>query len=366
LQASCQRERHSFFQQKNKSVKIFFGVQATGNGHITRARALASRLKQSGADVTYQFTGREQQKLFEMEVFGEYRWCSGLTFETREGHVRYLKTARKTNLPAFVRDVTTLDLREFDVVISDFEPVTSWAAIRQGVQTVGIGHQYAFGYDIPRDGVSLMGVQVLKRFAPATVALGVHWHHFGHPILPPIIETVSVPPKATENSIIVYLPFEDVYQVVELLRPFHDHQFCVYSPMQYNPHYPAPAHIQVKALSRRGFQEDFATAAGVICNSGFELTSEALNWGKKLLVKPLQRQMEQLSNARAMEVLRLGQVMQELDGRVVQHWLDRCSSIRVYYPDVAAMVAEWLLGGVRAVEKNWVESIWDQVDWVRE
>jgi hypothetical protein len=30
------------------------------------------------------------------------------------------------------------------------------------------------------------------------------------------------------------------------------------------------------------------------------------------------------------------------------------------------MVAEWLLGGVRAVEKNWVESIWDQVDWVRE
>jgi uncharacterized protein (TIGR00661 family) len=136
--------------------------------------------------------------------------------------------------------------------------------------------------------------------------------------------------------------------------------------MQYDEHYPAPEHIQVKALSRKGFQDDFAAAGGVICNSGFELTSEALNWGKKLLVKPLRRQMEQLSNAKAMEVLRLGQVMQELDGRVVSNWLDKYPRIRVYYPDVASMVAEWLLGGVRAIERHWVESIWDQVDWVRE
>lgn len=357
--------RQHYFR-RNQTVKIFYGVQATGNGHITRARALATKLNEMGLDVTYQFTGREQNKLFEMEVFGDYRWCSGLTFETQEGHVRYLRTAKKTNIPAFIQDVTTLDLREFDVVISDFEPITSWAAIRQGIKTIGIGHQYAFGYDVPKDGVTLMGVQVLKHFAPVTVGLGVHWHHFNHPILPPIIETIFDPPRAPENRIIVYLPFEDVYQVVNLLKPFSEYEFCVYSPMHFDTKNPVPEHIQVKSLSRKGFQEDFADSGGVICNSGFELTSEALNWGKKLLVKPLQRQMEQLSNAKAMEVLRLGQVMQDLDRAVVQNWLEKCPSIRVYYPDVASMVSEWLLGGVRAIERNWVESIWDQVDWVRE
>lgn len=352
--------------QKLYSVKIFYGVQATGNGHITRARALASKLKQTDAEITYLFTGRPRDKLFEMEVFGDFLWHSGLTFETQEGHVRYLRTARTSNLPGFVQDVRNLDLSDYDVVISDFEPVTSWAARLQGIQTIGIGHQYAFGYDVPKAGASLMGVQVLKRFAPVTVGLGVHWYHFGHPILPPIIETIVNPPVAPEHKIIVYLPFEDVYQVVRLLTPFRDFEFCVYSPMTFDRTQPLAEHIQVKELSRKGFQDDFAAAGGVICNSGFELTSEALNWGKKLLVKPLQRQMEQLSNAKAMEVLRLGQVMQGLDEKVVKNWLDNCASIRVYYPDVAAAVSEWLLGGVRAVEKHWVESIWDQVDWVRD
>lgn len=347
-------------------MKIFYGVQATGNGHITRARALADKLRQADAEVTYLFTGREREKLFEMEVFGDFLCYSGLTFETEAGEVRYLKTARKTDLPAFVQQVMNLELGGYDVVISDFDPVTSWAAKLQGIETVGIGHQYAFGYDIPKAGANFMGVQVLKRFAPVTVGLGVHWYHFGHPILPPIIETIFDPPTAPAHKIIVYLPFEDVHQVVKLLTPFRDFEFSIYSPMQFDPSQALAEHIQVKALSRKGFQDDFAAAGGVICNSGFELTSEALNWGKKLLVKPLQRQMEQLSNAKAMEVLRLGQVMQDLDGGVVQNWLENYASLRVYYPDVAGAVAEWLLGGVRAVEKQWVESIWDQVGWVRE
>ncbi len=347
-------------------MKIFYGVQATGNGHITRARALVNKLKEAGTEVTYLFTGREREKLFEMDVFGDFMWRSGLTFATEAGHVRYLQTARTTDFPGFIRDVRNLDLSGYDVVISDFEPVTSWAAKFQGIKTIGIGHQYAFGYDIPIVSGYVMGEQILKRFAPATVGLGVHWYHFGHPILPPIIETVFDPPTAPEHKIIVYLPFEDVHQVVRLLTPFSDFEFCVYSPMYFDETHSLAEHIQVKALSRKGFQDDFAAAGGVICNSGFELTSEALNWGKKLLVKPLRRQMEQLSNAKAMEVLRIGQVMQELDSGVVQNWLENYPSIRVYYPDVAGAVAEWLLGGVRAVEKQWVESIWDQVDWVRE
>ena len=58
-------------------MKVFYGVQATGNGHITRARAMAPKLKQAGIDVTWMFTGRPWEQLFEMEVFGDYEWLTG-------------------------------------------------------------------------------------------------------------------------------------------------------------------------------------------------------------------------------------------------------------------------------------------------
>ncbi|BBA32004.1 putative uncharacterized protein [Methylocaldum marinum] len=342
-------------------MKVFYGVQATGNGHITRARAIAPKLKQAGAEVTYLFTGRPWEKLFEMEIFGDYQWRAGLTFETRFGNVRYLKTAFRNNLAAFVRDVKNLDLSSYDIVISDFEPVTAWAARIQGIKTVGIGHQYAFGYDIPKAEVDFMGSQVLKYFAPVAVGLGVHWHHFHYPILPPIIETDLESVSVQQDKIIVYLPFEDVNHVIRLLKPFRQRQFHIYSSTMPDERHPRPEHIHVKQLSRTGFRQDFADAAGVICNSGFELTSEALHLGKKLLVKPLHRQMEQLSNALALELLQLGQVMQNLDGPTIEAWLQQSRASRVAYPDVAQSVVDWLMQGDLAVDKSWVDSIWSRV-----
>lgn len=341
-------------------MKIFYGVQATGNGHITRARALAPKLKQAGIQVDYLFSGRPWEELFEMDVFGDYEWRAGLTFATRSGHVQYIKTALTTHPWTFIRDVKGLDLSSYDAVISDFEPVTAWAARLQGIKTIGIGHQYAFAYDIPKAGENLIGSQVMKYFAPVTVSLGVHWHHFHQPILPPMIETQRSAAPVQHDKIIVYLPFEDVNQVIHLLKKFPHYQFYVYSPtMPHDRHEKSP-HVHVRQLSRVGFQHDFADSAGVICNSGFELTSEALHTGKKLLVKPLQGQMEQLSNALALELLQLGQVMQSLDSATIGTWLEQSRAVRVSYPDVAQAVVEWLLEGELHVDKHWVDRIWDQ------
>ena len=39
-------------------MKLFYGVQGTGNGHITRAREMAKALAEAGVEVTYMFSGR--------------------------------------------------------------------------------------------------------------------------------------------------------------------------------------------------------------------------------------------------------------------------------------------------------------------
>jgi uncharacterized protein (TIGR00661 family) len=338
-------------------VKIFYGVQATGNGHITRARVMASHLREAGAEVTYLFSGRPWDRLFEMEVFGDYQWRRGLTFSTKAGRVCYVKTAFSNDMHRFYQDVKELDLSGYDLVITDFEPVTAWSARLQGIKTIGIGHQYSFSHAIPITGDDIVARTVMNYFAPATIGLGLHWHHFGQAILPPIIETPTVY-AVHPDKILVYLPFEDIRSIVHLLEEFEHYQFHVYSNSGLEH---KPDHIHVKQLSRNGFQNDLRDSAGVICNAGFELASESLQLGKKLLVKPLRAQMEQLSNALALEQTGLGAVMPELDRKAVDFWLENGRAIKVTFPDVAQAIVDWLLKGEKQVDPGWVRDIWDQV-----
>ena len=53
-----------------------------------------------------------------------------------------------------------------------------------------------------------------------------------------------------------------------------------------------------------------------ITNAGFELASESLHLGKRLLVKPLAGQMEQAVNAMAIDILKLGMTMRILDRNI--------------------------------------------------
>ena len=346
-------------------MKIFYGVQGTGNGHISRARALAPKFKEAGAQVTWLFSGRPRDAFFEMEAFGDYLWRPGLTFETRQGQVHYVQTGLRNNLPRYIDDIRTLPLDDSDLVITDFEPVTAWAAKMRGIQTIGIGNQYAFGLDIPKAGHDFMGALILKHFAPATIPLGLHWHHFDQPILPPIVEThtANVSPKA--NKIIVYLPFEDIGAIIRLLRPFRSHEFHVYNPSGTSAISGRADHIVVKPLSRLEFQKDFADCEGVICNAGFGLPSEALHHGKKLLIKPLHRQIEQLSNALALCQLKLGEVMHELDSTVVAYWLATERACQIRYPDVADAIVTRLMQGGDTREQTWIQSVWErtQSEW---
>jgi len=343
-------------------VKIFYGVQGTGNGHITRARAIAQKFKGKDVQVDWLFTGRPKDQFFEMEAFGDYQWRAGLTFATSHGHIQYIQTALRNNLIEFIRDIRNLDLSGYDLVVTDFEPVTAWAAKMQGIKTVGIGHQYAFGHKIPIAGNDVLGLWILKYFAPATVGLGVHWHHFNGPILPPIIETKAPDGGHKPGKIIVYLPFEDVQEVITLLKPHTDFEFHVYNPGGARPTGGDASHIQVKGLSRHEFQKDFSDCAGVITNAGFELPSESLHMGKKLLVKPLHGQVEQLCNALALAELGLADVMHDLDTAKIESWLAKESAHLIRFPDVPAAVVDWLMQGKLEVDQSWIEEIWDRCE----
>ncbi|MDX3773626.1 glycosyltransferase family protein [Chromatiaceae bacterium AAb-1] len=322
-------------------MKILYGVQATGNGHISRARAMEKHFSAAGVQVDYLFSGRPADQFFDMQPFKEYQVKRGLTFVTEAGKVNYSKTLFQASIRELWRDIQQLDCSGYDLIITDFEPITAWAARRQRKTAVAIGHQYAFGYGIPMKQANWISKLIFKYFAPADFQLGLHWHHFNYPILPPILDLESETPPIQNNKVLVYLPFEDQQQVIQWLRPLTEYHFCIYGPgLPAEKH----GHITTHPPALQAFKHDLHSCQFVLSNAGFELISEALQLQKAIMVKPLQGQMEQLSNALALQQLNFASSTGHLTTAIIANWLSAPQTHqRIAYPDVAAAICHWLL-----------------------
>lgn len=334
---------------------MLYGVQATGNGHITRARSMAPRFAERGVKVRYLFSGRDRAALFDMDPFGDFAWRRGFTFATRRGRVAPWSTLTGLRPVQFVRDVRELNLSEYDRIVTDFEPVTAWAARRQRRGSVGIAHQYAFQHPVPTGRVGPLDRAVFDHFAPVDTAIGVHWHHFNALIVPPLVDPPSHAQSLDADKVVVYLPFEDRTQVLNWLRRLPEARFRFYTDIS------APVdlgRIQMRPLSREAFPRDLASCSGVIANAGFGLVSEAIQYGKKILVKPLQGQVEQRANALAIRKLGIGEVMHRFDDDLFNRWRVQPQPLPRPFPDVAGALVEWLVAADQEPLNAVVERLW--------
>lgn len=339
-------------------MKILYGVQGTGNGHISRASAIGAALEEhADVDVTWLFSGRRKEDLF--GVADNFLWRRGMTFYTENGSVKYLKTMLTNNLWQFSKEVRSLALDQYDDIIVDFEPVVGWASKLRGRKTVGIGHQYAFTFDIPMAGDNFISKLILRNFGPATESLGLHWHHFDYPILPPVVDLDGFERKdVVNNKVVVYLSFENQEKVIRILRNIPSHEFYVYAP---GLTHADTCNVHTRPPSKEGFKQDLVTSSHVICNTGFELLSECFTLGIRVLTKPLAQQMEQLSNALALEQLGYARVIYEIDENVIGDWLQQDDYVEITYPRVHEQIADWLVGGRKTPIEDLCRSAWDKV-----
>ncbi|NVK43730.1 MAG: hypothetical protein HWE39_20995 [Oceanospirillaceae bacterium] len=340
-------------------MKILYGVQATGNGHITRARVMEPALAAAGVDVDYLFSGRDPAALFNMEPFGDFRCRRGLTFSYQPGgRIDVPGTLLGNSLWQLWREIRELDLSGYDLVISDFEPVTARAARKRGLPSLGIAHQYVFNHRLPGHHQGWGTRAAIRAFAPVDLAVGLHWHHFGQPILPPLISPPRYPVSLEADKILVYLPYEPQDELLRWFRPFSDYRFVVYCALKEGR---VIENVDFRPFSRDGFEQDLASCAGVISNSGFGLSSETVQYGKKLLSKPYLGQVEQLSNAELMTRLGMATVMQQqFEPRQLADWLRLPNPEPAPYPDVAGSLARWIAGGQRETVDELARQLWDE------
>lgn len=338
-------------------MRILYGIQGTGNGHITRARALAPALRQRGIEVDFLISGRGTTPLFDTDIFDDFRLMTGLTLVTINGQIDPLRTLRNVHPRQLWRDVRHLDLSGYDLVITDFEPITAWAARRAGKPCLGIAHQYAFRHAVPQ--VRSVGASLLYRyFAPADVAIGCHWHHFRQPVIPPLAPvSVGTDTEVDQRLILVYLPFEDLEDVLSRLRPLSDYRFAVYHP---DATLRTEGHIELNPISRSAFQADLLRCSGVMANGGFSLSSEAIQLGKPLLVKPVAGQPEQASNALALEALGLGHMTRHISSDTIARWLSLRRAQAIHYPNMAELLADWIAEGNIHDSARLIRDAWNQ------
>ena len=330
-------------------MKILYGVQGTGNGHISRSRIMQKHFAEKNIAVDYLFSGRDAKQYFDMQQFAQTstpRYKRGLTFQVTAGKINLLATAKHLHLAEFYREVKKLNVSDYDLIISDFEPITAWAAKRKQRPCLGIGHQYAFHWQIPLAGDNFFSKKIMQHFAPVSLNIGLHWHHFNQPILPPIIDNTLTQQGSQKRKILVYLPFEDQDKLSQILADIPDFNFYQYAAGLTDTDM---GNVHRRKPSLLGFKNDLCQAQGVISNAGFELLSECIHLNLAMLVKPLTGQMEQASNAKALTELTLATVINNVNKTDIQQWLTTLAPNKngKKIPDVADALTDWI------IEKKW-------------
>lgn len=279
-------------------MKILYGIQGTGIGHLSRARELLPELSKH-ANVDVMISGHDRDIRLVKPI--KYRRSGvSLTYNHRGG-VSILGTLRDLSPIRFLKDIRSTSVRDYDLVISDYEPISAWSAKLEQVPSIALSHQASFLSDVtPRPKERSASAEViLQYFAPADHAIGFHFNGYDDFIKPPIIRSEIRKAQVKRwNHITVYLPAYHHKVLQDIFAPFTHVNWHIFSPSCSYAF--EEKHCLVHPVGYQSFLESFASCSGVICGAGFETCAEAMYLGKKMLTVPIENQYEQACNAAAL------------------------------------------------------------------
>lgn len=280
-------------------MKIFYAVQATGNGHISRAMELLPYLAQYGT-VDIFLSGNNSNLKLDAPV--RYRSKGLSLYYTCNGGLDYWKIARHVNPLALKKEIRALPVEAYDFVINDYEYITAAACRLKKVPSVNFGHQASFqSNNVPRpEQVSRSGEWMLKNYARGERYLGLHFKSYDDFILTPVIKKEILESRPIDNGhITVYLPSYCDQELRQIFSKFKDHRFEIFSRQSGSERH--EAHMRFLPVDRLLFNKSLISCREIITGGGFETPSEALHLGKKIMAIPIRGQYEQCCNAAALK-----------------------------------------------------------------
>jgi uncharacterized protein (TIGR00661 family) len=304
-------------------MKIFYAVQATGNGHISRAMEILPYLERYG-QVDIFLSGANNSLQLDAPV--KYRSKGLSLFYTNSGGLNYWEIIRQMAPLHLWREVRDLPVEKYDLVINDFECLTAMACASKKVPSVQFGHQASFvSPKVPRpQHQERMGEWILRHYARATQYIGLHFKQYDDFILPPVIKKDILQAEPQDKGhITVYLSSYSDATVKRYLQPLKEFRFQVFSKEVRQPQ--TDGNILFIPVSKTAFNKSLITCKAILTGAGFETPAEALYLGKKLMVIPIRGQYEQSCNAAALQKMGVP-VLNALDAgfeSVFRPWMDQ-------------------------------------------
>jgi uncharacterized protein (TIGR00661 family) len=313
-------------------MKILYAIQGTGNGHLARASEIIPQLKEfAETDVLISGTQGDIKLPFPVRY-----QLYGLSFIIgSKGGIDILQTMIKLKPFRFIRDLIRLPVTNYDLVLTDFEPVSAWACKLKKKRCIGISHQNSVLHPQAPKPIksSLSGKFILKYYAPAKEKYGYHFIELDNRNFTPVIRQ-DIYNAITENKghYTVYLPAFSDWEIITALSSFPDIRWEVFSKRSKT--FFSVGNIHFQPVSSEPFNSSFIHCEGILCNAGFETPAEALYMGKKLCVIPMKNQYEQFCNAVLLKSLGIT-ILYELSGSTLQlkRWIKQTGSVQINYPN---------------------------------
>ncbi len=280
-------------------MKILYGVQCTGNGHITRSSKIIRELTRFGCRVDTITSGNNSKVNLPFPIKYNFR---GLTFfYDGNGNINYFKTFDELKLFQLFKDIK-LDISSYDLIITDFEPVSAWASKISNKPSIGISNQYSFlSKKTPRPATKdLIAEFILKWMAPVKKAIGLHFEQYDSFIHTPILRDNVYNMTATnQGHYTVYLSNWSSHNLLNFLKPI-GYKFEIFTDIKRPIRY---GNCYLKPIEKTLFDESLKSCQGVITGGGFQTCSEALYLNKELIVVPIKNQYEQICNGESLKRL---------------------------------------------------------------
>lgn len=324
-------------------MKVLYAVQGTGNGHLTRARDVIPILS-SLVELDVMISGTQSE--IDLSYPIKYK-CKGLSFKFGlNGGIDFKGSFKDFKLRNLIHEIRSCPVKEYDLVINDFEAISAWACKFKGVPCVSLSHQAALlSNEIPRpEKRDLLGEFVIKNFAPCKEYYGFHFKKYDKNIFTPLVRKDIRELIPTNNGhYTVYLPAYSSENIIKILTQVPEVKWNVFSKNA-NVAYQVE-NVSIHPIDSKKFIESMASGSGVLCGAGFETPSEALYLEKKLLVIPMKSQYEQHLNAESLQEMGVPVLksLEQTNIEKLKKWVSQKQSIKVFFLDETKAIVEQII-----------------------
>ena len=340
-------------------MKIFYAVQATGNGHISRAMELLPHLQQYGS-VDIFLSGNNSNLALDAPI--KYRSKGLSLYYNCNGGIDLWQMAKGFAPFRLKQEIKDLPVEKYDLILNDFDYITAAACAKKKITSVNFGHQASFqSAHTPRPSAkSNTGEWILKNYAKASRYIGLHFKSYDDFIFTPVIKKEILEAEPTnENYITVYLPSYCEPQLINTFQPLGDIRFEIFSAQTIQPK--TYGNIRFLPVNKKLFNQSLIHCTGIITGGGFETPAEALHLGKKIITVPIRSQYEQQCNAAALKqlgILKLKSIDTDFKNHL-HNWMNAGKPLKMDYSQSIPQCMEYLFSNIPSgkISESFAEQV---------